>query len=136
VLMRDLLSDEGSIFVHVDNNIGPYVRLLLDDILGVDSFINGITWKRSDAHSDVGQGAKHLGRIVDTIYYYSRVNEQQTINMQFTPLPESTTERWYRHVEEGTGRRYNKADVTGPGGAKKGNPVYEWNGITRAWRYS
>jgi hypothetical protein len=45
-------------------------------------------------------------------------------------------ERWYRHVEEGTGRRYNKADITGPGGAVKGNPVYEWKGITRAWRFS
>ena len=50
--------------------------------------------------------------------------------------PESTVENWYKHVEEGTGRRYNKADVTGPGGAAKANPVYEWKGVTRAWRYS
>ncbi|MEO8393808.1 MAG: DNA methyltransferase, partial [Chloroflexota bacterium] len=57
-------------------------------------------------------------------------------NMQYTPLPESTVEKWYRHVEEDTGRRYNKADITGPGGATKGNPVYEWKGVTRAWRYS
>ena len=56
--------------------------------------------------------------------------------MQYNPLPETTVKKWYRNIEEGTGRRYNKADVTGPGGAKKGNPVYEWNGVTRAWRYS
>ncbi len=136
LLIRELLSPQGSLYVHVDNNVGPYVRLLLDEIFGSSNFINAIAWKRSDAHSDVGQGAKHLGRITDTLFYYSRVPEQQVLNMQFTALPASTADRWYRHVEEGTGRRYNKADITGPGGAVKGNPVYEWNGITRAWRFS
>ena len=42
----------------------------------------------------------------------------------------------YRHIEEKTGRRYNMADTSGPGGAKKGNPYYEWNRITRYWRFS
>ena len=135
-LMRDLLSEDGSIYVHVDENIGPFVRMILDETIGVHNFINSITWKRSDAHSDVGQGAKHFGKICDSIFYYSRNPEMQVLNMQFSPLPESTVERWYRHVEEGTGRRFNKADITGPGGAVKGNPVYEWKGITRAWRFS
>src|SRR5258708_7036034 len=54
----------------------------------------------------------------------------------YHPLPQSTEDKWYRHVEVGTGRRYNKADVTGPGGASKGNPHYEWKGITRYWRYN
>jgi adenine-specific DNA-methyltransferase len=135
-LIRDLLTDDGSIFVHVDERIGPYVRLLLDELFGRDNFINCIIWRRSDAHSDVGQGAKHLGRICDNIFYYSKAPESQILNMQFSPLPASTIEKWYRHVEEGTGRRYNKADITGPGGAVKGNPVYNWKGITRAWRFS
>ncbi|MBS1914414.1 MAG: site-specific DNA-methyltransferase [Bacteroidetes bacterium] len=133
---RNLLSDAGSIFVHLDDNMGPYVRVLMDEVFGAQNFINSITWQRSDAHSDVGQGAKHLGRICDCILYYCRISDQQILNMEFTPLPQTTIDRWYRHVEEGTGRRYNKADITGPGGAIKGNPVYEWNGITRAWRFS
>jgi hypothetical protein len=58
------------------------------------------------------------------------------LNMEFMPLPKSTADKRYRHVETETGRRYNKADITGPGGARKGNPVYEWKGITRAWRFS
>lgn len=57
-------------------------------------------------------------------------------NDLFSPLPASTVDKWYRHVEAETGRRYNKADITGPGGAVKGNPVYEWRGITKAWRFS
>ena len=56
-------------------------------------------------------------------------------NTIYNPLPESTVENWYRYVEEGTGRRYNKADVTGPGGAAKGNPFYEWKGIKKYRRY-
>ncbi len=47
-----------------------------------------------------------------------------------------TIDRFYRHIEEGTGRRYRLADLTGPGGAAKGNPRYEVMGITRKWRYS
>jgi len=135
-LMRDLLADDGSIWVHVDSDVGSYVRMLLDEIFGPQNYINTVTWQRSDAHSDVGQGAKHLGKICDALFYYSRNPEAQILNMQFSPLPESTVEKWYRHVEEGTGRRYNKADITGPGGAVKGNPVYEWKGINRAWRFS
>jgi DNA modification methylase len=135
-LMRDLLAEDGSIYVHCDWRVNSYIRLAMDEVFGRINAVNEITWRRSDAHSDVGQGAKHLGKICDTIFYYTRTPEQQTLNMQFTPLPESTVAKWYRHVEEGTGRRYNKADITGPGGAKKGNPVYEWKGVTRAWRYS
>ena len=135
-LMRDLLADDGSIYVHLDERIGPYVRTLLDEIFSSLCFINEVTWKRSDAHSDIGQGAKHLGRVCDRILYYSRTPQSQILNMQFTPLPGTTVDRWYRHVEESTGRRYNKADMSGPGGAKKGNPVFAWNGVTRAWRYS
>ena len=109
---------------------------MLDELFGPTAFVNAITWKRSDAHSDVGQGAKHLGRVCDIIFYYSKTPGSKKLHMEFTPLPEETTTRWYRHIEEGSGRRYNKADITGPGGARKGNPVYEWNGITRAWRFN
>jgi hypothetical protein len=59
-----------------------------------------------------------------------------TWNSQYTSLPTATIDQWYRNVEPEMGRKFNKADVTGPGGAVKGNPVYEWKGVTRAWRYS
>ena len=129
------MKEEASLSTSTET-VSHYVRLLLDEIFGSQNYINSITWKRSDAHSDIGQGAKHLGRICDTIFLYSKTPEHQRWNMQYEPLPKSTVERWYRHIEEGTGRRYNKADITGPGGAVKGNPVYEWKGITRAWRFS
>jgi adenine-specific DNA-methyltransferase len=136
LLMRELLAETGGILVHLDETVSHYIKAVLDEVFGAENYVNSITWKRSDAHSDIGQGAKHLGRICDTIFLYSKSPGNQQWNMQYTPLPSSTTERWYRHIEEGTGRRYNKADITGPGGATKGNPVFEWKGITRAWRFS
>jgi adenine-specific DNA-methyltransferase len=136
LLLQELLSEGGSIVVHIGSNISHSVRQVMDEVFGEANFINQIIWKRSDAHSDIGQGAKHLGRIHDVLMLYSRSPNHQTWNMQYTPLPDSTVQKWYRHVEEGTGRRFNKADVTGPGGATKGNPVFEWKGVTRAWRYS
>jgi site-specific DNA-methyltransferase (adenine-specific)/adenine-specific DNA-methyltransferase len=81
------------------------------------------------------QGATHLGRIYDTILYYVR-SDQTKLNPIYTPLPQSTIDKWYRHTEEGTGRRYNMGDASGPGGAKKGNPYYEWHGLARYWRFS
>ncbi len=135
VLLSEFLAEDGTIYVHMDWHVGHYVKAVLDEVFGEESFVNQIVWKRSDAHSDIGQGAKHLGKVYDAIFLYSKQPGSRAWNMQFTPLPASTVERWYRHVEEGTGRRYNKADITGPGGAVKGNPVYEWKGVTRAWRF-
>jgi len=135
-LLRELLTQTGSIYVHLDYNVGHYAKVVMDEVFGVEAFVNSITWKRSDAHSDVGQGARHLGRISDVILYYTRSADGQTLNMQFSPLSQQTADRWYRHTDPATGRRYNKGDTSGPGGATKGNPVFEWNGIKRAWRFS
>ena len=133
--LHRVLKETGSIYLHCDPTASHYLKILMDGVFGPQQFRNEVTWKRSDAHSDAKQGAKHYGRIHDILLYYSK-GQSPKFRALYNPLPESTVEKWYRHVEEGTGRRYNKADVTGPGGAAKGNPHYEWKGITRYWRYS
>jgi hypothetical protein len=52
VLMRELLSDNGSIYVHLDSRMNSMVRLILEDIFGSDRFVNEIIWKRLSAHND------------------------------------------------------------------------------------
>lgn len=69
------------------------------------------------------------------ILFYSR-GRKWTWNRVFTPYAQQYIDRFYRHVEPGTGRRYRLGDLTGPGGAAKGNPRYEVMGVTRYWRYS
>lgn len=136
VFICELLADDGTLYLHLDTKKVHYMKVVLDELLGEGNFRNEIVWKRADAHSDArGQGATDFGRIHDVILRYTK-GEKTLFHPQHLPLPESTADKWYRHVEDGTGRRYNKADITGPGGAAKGNPRYEIFGITRYWRYS
>ena len=134
VELRRALKQTGSIYLHCDPTASHYLKILMDAVFGPQFFKNEITWKRSDAHSDSKQGAKHYGRIHDVILFYS-AGPSPLFHALFNPLPQKTQDSWYRNAEKETGRRYNKADVTGPGGAAKGNPHYEWKGVTRYWRY-
>lgn len=135
VELRRVMKPYGSIYLHCDPTASHYLKLIMDAVFSPVNFVNEIVWKRSDAHNDAKQGASHYGRIHDVILFYAKSHEL-TFNTMYIPLPEKTVENWYRYIESETGRRYNKADVTGPGGAAKGNPYYEWKGVTRYWRYS
>lgn len=136
-LARELLAENGSIYVHVGHLVAPYVRVMMDEIFGARRLLGEIIWKRADAHNDVGQGARRYGAIHDTVLSYAR-GSRPVFQPQYAPLPDSTVQRWYRHVEAGTGRRYNRADLTArkPGG----DTSYEWRGVRpppgRYWAYS
>jgi DNA modification methylase len=134
-LMRDLLSPRGNLFVHVGVNIASYLRPVLSEVFGESAFTNEIIWKRSAAHSDIGQGAVHLGRLHDVIFWY-RMTEGATYVMQYEPYSEEYVASAYKHVDPKTGRRYRIDNTSGPGGARKGNPYYEFRGVTKYWRYS
>lgn len=136
-IMRDLLAEDGSIWVHCDWRVTAHIRLALNEVFGAERLVNEIIWKRQSAHSDTKQGAAHLGRIHDTIYYY-RKTQRYTLNMQYDPYSQDQIDNSYKYIEEGTGRRYSLGDITAPGGAKegKGNPQYEFLGVTRYWRFS
>jgi site-specific DNA-methyltransferase (adenine-specific) len=135
VELHRVLKPTGSLYLHCDPTASHYLKIILDTIFGAENFVNEIIWKRSDAHNDAKQGAKHYGRIHDVILFY-RKSKDSAFNPLYNPLPDKTVQGWYRNIEPETGRKFNKADVTGPGGASKGNPLYEWKGVTRYWRYS
>jgi DNA modification methylase len=133
--LQRVLKPEGTLFLHCDLVAGHYIRMVLDGVFGRQNMINQITWKRSSAHSDAKQGAKHMGRITDVIFWYAK-GEDWTHNVQYVPYDEQYIEDFYQYVEEETGRLYTLGDLTGPGGKEKGNPEYEVMGVTRYWRYS
>lgn len=130
-----VLKPTGSLYLHCDPTASHYLKIILDAVFGPTRYTNEIIWKRSDAHNDAKQGSKHFGRVHDVLLYYKR-SDAAPFQVDYTPLPQKTVEKWYRNIEPETGRRFNKGDVTGPGGAAKGNPFYEWNGVSRYWRYS
>lgn len=133
VELHRVLKETGSMYLHCDSTASHYLKLLMDSIFGLENYQNEIVWKRSSAHSDSKQGARHYGRVTDTILFYSKGNN--TWNQQYVPYDESYVDRDYRRVDE-DGRRYRLDNIQGPGGAEKGNPYYEVMGVSRHWRYS
>ncbi len=137
VQLARVLKKTGSFYYHCDWHASHYVKVMLDQIFGENNFINEIIWKRQSSHSDAKQGSKHLGRLHDSIFLYSSGGEYFFKHL-YQPYNEEYVESFYRHVEPKTGRRYRLGDLTAPGGAapSKGNPHYEFLGVTRYWRYS
>jgi adenine specific DNA methylase Mod len=133
--LHRVLKSTGSLYLHCDPTASHYLKMLLDTVFGVKNFRNEIMWKRYSSHNDSSQGTKHFGRIHDVILFYSKT-DKPTWTQTFMPYDPLYVEESYKHIEGNTGRRYTTSPLTGPGGAAKGNPVYEWNGHTRAWRYS
>jgi adenine-specific DNA-methyltransferase len=68
ILMRELLSDRGSIYVHLDWHVGHYVKLVVDEIFGRNNFLSEIIWKRTSAHGDT----QRWGAVHDTIMWWSK----------------------------------------------------------------
>ena len=132
--LHRVLKETGVIYLHCDSTASHYLRLVMDSIFGGENFRNEIIWKRSHAHSDSKQGARHYGRITDTLLYYSK-GENPTWHPQYRPYDKTYIERDYRR-EDPDGRRYRIDNLQGPGGAEKGNPQYEVMGVTRYWRYT
>ena len=133
-LMRDLLAEDGSIYVHCDSRVSSYMKLIMDEIFGKEFFVNQIVWKRTFSHSDVGQGARHLGRLHDYILFYKK-SESTKLNTVYTDYTEKYLSDFYKYTDK-NGKKYRLVSLLGPGGAAKGNPLYEFLGVNRYWVYS
>ena len=136
VLMRDLMADGGSIYVHCDWRVNAWMRVALNEIFGNENFVNQICWRRTTAHGDAKQGAKHFDTVDDTILFFAMDNERKTWNTQYVPFSDDQIEQQYNKIENG--RRYR---LVTPTAAKPGGDTsYEWNGVTppkgRFWAYS
>lgn len=127
ICMMDLLSSIGCIWIHADSTVGHHLRLLLDDIFGIENLRAEVVFKRRHAHSD----ANTIGDVHDLLFLYSKGTEH-CWNPQFTPYTEDYIETYYRYSDQ-DGRKWLSRSTTAPGGR---GPVYEWKGITRAWRYT
>ncbi|UYM06081.1 site-specific DNA-methyltransferase [Solicola gregarius] len=135
ILMRELLSPVGTIYVHLDWHVASYVKVVLDEIFGKDNFVNDISWKRSHAHGDSGQGASHFGRVSERLLVFGK-GPDRFWRPPYEPYTDEIIKRDYKHIDPDSGERYRLMPVDGPGGAAKGNPYYEFLGVKGYWRYS
>lgn len=134
ILIRELLSDTGMLFLECDPTRGHYIKVILDEVFGQENFVNQVIWKRTFSHGDMGQGAKHLGRLHDNIFMY-RKSSNLKMNTVYTPYSKKYINDFYKYTDE-QGRRYRLVSLLGPGGAAKGNPYYEFLGVSRYWVHS
>jgi len=122
VELHRALKPTGSLYLHCDPTMSPYLRVLLDATFGPVRFHNEIIWKRTSAHSDSKQGRAAYGSIHDVILFYTK-DKIAEWTPYHTPYDEAYLESEYRHVTP-DGRRYQEGNPTA---AKPGGEVsFEW----------
>jgi DNA modification methylase len=129
--MRRVLKSTGSLYLHCDPTASHYLKILLDVIFGKDNYVNELIWERTNTK---GHAFTRFSSSHDTILFYSK-GPNYTWNPQFLPHSESYIKSHYSNVEEETGRRYTLGDCLNPN-PDRPNLTYEWNGLTRVWRWT
>jgi DNA modification methylase len=92
LLIKELLSDSGSIYVHMDEKRSHYIKLILDEVFGKENFIREIIW-RIGWISGYKSKAKNWIRNHDIIFYYARNKGSQVFNKSYIPYPTDYTRR-------------------------------------------
>ncbi len=128
LLLRELLSETGSIYLHCDYRKSHYLKLIMDEVFGQDQFRNEIVWVRTNAHN---MKAKGWVRSNDHILFYTKTSNF-TFNDQYLELGDSQKNEYKPDKD---GRLYTTRDLTFSGANK--NRQFEWRGTTpppnRSW---
>lgn len=130
VLARELLADDGSLYLHVGPGIGCAVKSLCDDVFGVRSTATEMVWQRVTAHGD----SQRWGVIHDFILFYTK-GDSFIWNAQFAPYSDEYVKTKYCYTTP-EGRQYRLDNMTSP--HPRPNMTYEWRGHkppAAGWRY-
>ncbi len=122
VLMRELLSDRGAIFVHCDWHVNHGLRSILEDVFAADHFMNEITWRRKGG---VALGTmSRLSVATDTIFWLAKSNSY-TLNPVFEPAPDEYIQTMFKN-QEADGRRFMLNVMRSP--HPRANLMYDYKG--------
>lgn len=127
LLLREILAEDGSIYVHLDTKKSHYLKAVLDEVFGEENFLNEIIWKRSAAHSD----SSSFANIHDSILFYSK-SELPIFHPQYAAYDEAYALQRYKHSDP-DGRRFMDDNLTAMG-LRGGGYDYKWKGVRRIWR--
>jgi adenine-specific DNA-methyltransferase len=134
ILLKGLLADDGSIYVHIDWKMGHYVKVLMDEIFGQEHFINDITRIKCNPKNFERKG---YGNIKDMILFYSKT-EDFVWNGSYVSYTDQQLERLFPKVDK-DGRRYTTNPLHAPGETENGPTGQSWRGMLppkgRHWRY-
>lgn len=124
-IAKELLSDDGSIFVQIDSFQESYLKVLMDSIFGRENFRNKITWKRRGGSANP---TNQLNNVAEWILWYSK----DLNKMKYTPVYSLTDENTQKYIKERfvntdeNGRKYMKSPIQSPN--YRENLVYDYKG--------
>jgi adenine-specific DNA-methyltransferase len=132
VLMKELLSENGSIYLHIDCKMGHYLKIIMDEIFGEQNFRNDITRKKSNPKNFYRTA---FGNEKDMILFYTKnKNIWNDIKTYYT---QDELKKKFQYTDK-DGRRYTTIPMHAPGETKNGVTGKSWRGIAvpkgRHWR--
>ncbi len=131
VELHRVLKPTGSLYLHCDPTASHYLKLLLDGVFGPDGFTNEVIWQRTNTKS---HAFTRFPSTHDVVLAY-RKSDAATWHTHYLPHSEKLIKSHYSNIEEGTGRRYTLDNTLNPN-PNRPNLTYEWNGLTRVWRWT
>ena len=133
ILLRELLSEQGSIYLHIDYKIGHYVKVMMDEVFGIENFRNDITRVKTNPKNFNRTG---YGNIKDLILFYSK-SKKPIWNEPRQAYTEKDIEKLFPKKEK-NGKRYTTVPLHAPGETKNGNSSKLFKGmkppVGRHWR--
>jgi len=132
VFLRELMSNEASIYLHIDYKIGHYIKVLMDEIFGIKNFRNDITRIKCNPKNF---DRRAYGNIKDLILFYSKA-DKPTWNDPRIPFDEEDINTLFKKIDK-SGRRYTTIPLHAPG-ETNGKTGQKWKGFKppngRHWR--
>jgi adenine-specific DNA-methyltransferase len=104
-LIREMLKDTGSIYIHIDWHVGHYVKMVMDEVFGKESFVNEIIWKSGNIKGAKTSSDK-WGRLTDTLFYYSK-SSSYFFETQYNPIDLNSKHNKFKLKDE-HGRIYSR----------------------------
>ena len=133
ILLKELLSEQGSIYLHIDYKIGHYVKVMMDEVFGIENFRNDITRIKCNPKNFDRLG---YGNIKDLILFYTK-SSKAIWNEPREKYTEKDIEKLFPKTDK-QGRRYTTVPIHAPGETENGKTNQPFKGIMppegRHWR--
>ena len=120
IVARQLLAEDGNIFIHIDINQGHYLKVICDEIFDEKNFVEEIIWSYGSPSGGRAASAKPVN-IHDYILHYAKNYSQRKANKVYIPYSQKYIEDWFKYTDE-DGRRYQKRQR---GKDSDGNAIWE-----------
>ncbi|MCI0488034.1 MAG: site-specific DNA-methyltransferase [Blastocatellia bacterium] len=135
ILLRELLAENGSIYVHLDDIMAFHIKVVLDEVFGRNNFRNWITRKKCNPKNYT---RKTYGNISDYLLFYTK-SDNYVWHRSYEKWTEERARKEYQYIEEETGRRYKKVPIHAPG-VRNGETGKPWRGMYpppgKHWQYT